>query len=97
MSFWMYLVALAGWTNPLILVFLPLSFGRQAVRARFAFALAILVCLMSTFVFFIFAPFVPLVGYFAWLIGILLIIFPAMIPATADAPGASGIPVPPHP
>lgn len=78
MPFWLFMVAGIGWINPLTLLYLLLSLSTRFTRLRFACALAILLCLAATFVFFAVAPFVPLIGYFIWLIGILMMIVPGL-------------------
>lgn len=77
--FWMFLAAFSGWANALIILYLPFSFSERFFTLRVGFTVAVLLCLGATFVLFATTPFVPLIGYFLWLLGVLLIIFPLEI------------------
>jgi hypothetical protein len=66
---------LSGWVNPLVLLFLFFCIWRKFVRIRRVLAAAILICFVATWVFFVKAPMVPLIGHFLWVAGALMILF----------------------
>lgn len=59
-------VTLSGWINPLTLLVFILSLANKLPRLRNVLAATILVCLISTWVFFAVADLVPLIGHFLW-------------------------------
>ena len=79
MPSWMFLVAVSAWINPLILIYLAFCLSRRFIAVRIALAAAILVCVVVNWIFFAVAPFVPLIGYFLWLAGILTIVAPDLV------------------
>jgi hypothetical protein len=70
------LTAMSGWINPLILLYVSFCFARKFFRVRRILAMAILVCLAATWIFFAIAHFIPLIGHFLWIAGALLILAP---------------------
>jgi hypothetical protein len=66
---------LSGWVNPLVLLYLFFCIWRKFVRIRRVLAVAILICFAATWVFFVKAPMVPLIGHFVWVAGGLMILF----------------------
>ncbi|MGA3263099.1 MAG: hypothetical protein ABSC47_03530 [Terracidiphilus sp.] len=69
-----FLAVMSGWINPLILIYLPFSFFPKFKRVRRSLAAAVLVCMAATWVFFIVARIVPLIGHFMWIAGALMIL-----------------------
>ncbi len=65
---------LSGWVNPLVLLYLFFCIWRKFVRIRRVLAVAILICFVATWVFFVKAPMVPLIGHFLWVAGALMIL-----------------------
>jgi hypothetical protein len=63
---WGFLAVLSSWINPLTLLVFILSLANRLPRLRSVLAAAILVCLISTWVFFAAADLVPLIGHFLW-------------------------------
>jgi hypothetical protein len=76
MPLWMYLAAISGWANPLVVIYLPFSFSQRVFKLRYILTLLILLCLGATVAVFATSPMLPLPGYFMWLLGIMLIVFP---------------------
>ena len=79
------LLALSGLVNPLVLLYLGFSFTRRFARLRVGLAIAIAGCLVSTWVFFYLAKFVPREGHFLWVLGIALIVASEMVRRRAPA------------
>ena len=71
---WSFLAVLSGWINPLILIYLPLSFFPRFARVRRYLATAVLVCMVATWAFFFVANLVPLIAHFMWISGALMIL-----------------------
>ncbi len=71
---WDFLALMSGWINPLILIYLPFSFFPRFKRVRQSLAAAVVVCMAATWVFFIVAHIVPLIGHFMWIAGALMIL-----------------------
>ncbi len=71
-----FLAFMSGWVNPLIVLYLVLAATNKFVTARRVLAVAILVCMIATWIFFAAAHFVPLIGHILWIAGALLILFP---------------------
>lgn len=67
---------LSGCINPLIVMYLLLNLTRRFAIMRRALAIAVLLCMVSTWVFFVVAHFVPLIGHVFWIAGALLILYP---------------------
>ena len=74
--FGVYFAGVGPWANLLVILYLPFSFSERFFKLRFGLTLAILLCLGATVVFFITTSSIPLIGFFVWLFGILLVIFP---------------------
>jgi hypothetical protein len=68
------LAILSGWINPLLLLYLVFLLFPSFRWPRRIVAVAILVFLAGTWVFFDLYPLVPLVGHVLWVAGILLIL-----------------------
>jgi len=73
MPWWMYLVACSAWINPMMLFYLLASLSPKLFKLRCALAGAIFLCLIGTVIFFAATPSLPLIGYFTWITGILII------------------------
>jgi hypothetical protein len=71
----MICLILSGWVNPLVVLYLFFCIWRKLVRIRRVLAVAILICFVATWVFFVKAPMVPLIGHFVWVAGTLMILF----------------------
>ena len=67
------LALLGGLINPLIVLYLAF-YRPRFTRLRRAFAWATGTCLIATWVFFIVAEFMPLIGHLLWVLGILMIL-----------------------
>ncbi len=74
----------SGWLNPLLLIYLLFCFFKGFVWTRRVLAAAILLCMASTWIFLAEAQFVPLVGHFLWIAGILTILVPEAMPSRAS-------------
>jgi hypothetical protein len=72
----LFFAFLGGCINPLIVIYLLLSLTKKYARTRKVIALAVLVFMVSTWVFFVLAHFVPLIGHVLWIAGALLILYP---------------------
>ena len=70
----MICLILSGWVNPLVLLYLFFCIWRKFVRTRRVLAVAILICFVATWIFFVKAPMVPLIGHFLWVAGALMIL-----------------------
>lgn len=76
------LVVLSGWVNPLVLLCLLASLWKRLAKIRLFPAAATLLCLAASGIFFLderahsSAPLSPLVGYYLWVVGTLLILAP---------------------
>lgn len=68
------LAVVSGLINPLILIYLPLSFFTQFTRVRRVLAAVVVVCMAATWAFFWIAHLVPLIGHFMWIAGALMIL-----------------------
>ena len=79
------LLALSGLVNPLVLVYLGFSFSERFARLRLGLAIAIVACLVSTWVFFCLAKFLPREGHVFWVLGIALIVASEMVRRRAPA------------
>ncbi|MGD0631916.1 MAG: hypothetical protein ABR987_21495 [Terracidiphilus sp.] len=66
---------LSGWVNPLVILYLFFCIWKKFVLIRRVLAVAILICVVATWVFFVKAPMVPLIGHFVWVAGALMILF----------------------
>jgi hypothetical protein len=67
-------LALSGWVNPLILLFLAFGFTRRFATLRRVLAVGVLLCLGATWFFFGVSHISPLVGHYLWVAGALLIL-----------------------
>jgi hypothetical protein len=74
--FWMYLAAVSGWTNLLVVAYFPFGFSERRFKLRFSLSVAIALCLAASVILFVTSPIAPLLGYFLWVSGILIIVFP---------------------
>jgi hypothetical protein len=70
----MICLILSGWVNPLVLFYLVFCIWRKFVRIRRVLAVAILICLVATWIFLVKAPMIPLIGHFMWVAGALMIL-----------------------
>jgi hypothetical protein len=73
------LLAMSGWINPLILLYVSFCFAPKFFRVRRILAVAILVCMAATWIFFAVEHLVPLIGHFLWIGGVLLILAPEVL------------------
>jgi hypothetical protein len=65
---------LSGLVNPLLLVYLVFCLWPRFVRVRVGLAVVILIGLVATWWFFNFSHFVPAIGHYLWVAGILVIL-----------------------
>jgi hypothetical protein len=76
----MILVAIfSALTNPLILMYLRLSFKLQTKKQRTRMWWVLLVCMSCAYVTLRACGFVPLIGYFMWMAGIFLMLAPELV------------------
>ncbi len=68
-----FLAAMSGWINPLMLLYIGLSFAPKFSRLRRALAIAIAVCMVATWIFFAVDQLIPIIGHFLWIAGALMI------------------------
>jgi hypothetical protein len=73
---WDFLAALSGLINPLILAYLAFLYVPRSVLPRRILAAAVLLCMAATWIFFLLAGLVPLIGHFLWIAGALMILLP---------------------
>jgi hypothetical protein len=83
----LFFAFLGGCINPLILIHLLLSFTKRFSKVKKGVAGAVLLCMVSTWVFFIVGHFVPLIGHMLWIAGALLILYPEL--AALPRPGGN--------
>jgi hypothetical protein len=76
-----YLLTFSGWLNPLIVIDLLLSFWRGALMVRRIVGVLVILCMASTWFFFVRETLTPLIGHFLWIAGALLIVVPDALPA----------------
>lgn len=69
-----FLFILSGWINPLMLLYVAFLFSRKLRAARRVIAVLVLLFIAGTWVFFGQAHLVALVGHFAWIAGIGMIL-----------------------
>ena len=74
----LFFAFLGGCINPLIVIYLLMSLTGRFAIMRKALAGAVLLCMVSTWVFFVIGHFVPLIGHVLWIIGALLILYPEL-------------------
>lgn len=72
----LFFAFLGGCINPLILIYLLLSLTKRFAIMRKALSGIVLLCMVSTWVFFVVGHFVPLIGHVLWIAGALLILYP---------------------
>jgi hypothetical protein len=72
----LFFAFLGGCINPLIVIYVLLGLTRPFAITRKALACAVLLCMVSTWVFFVVGHFVPLIGHVLWIAGALLILYP---------------------
>jgi len=75
----LFFAFLGGCINPLILIHLLLSFTKRFSKVKKGLAGAVLLGMVSTWVFFIVGHFVPLIGHVLWIAGALLILYPELV------------------
>jgi hypothetical protein len=73
------LLALSGWINPLVLLYLLSYSHKRFARFRRFVAWPIVVCLSATCFLLLWQHFHLLVGYFLWTAGILLFVTPTLM------------------
>jgi hypothetical protein len=69
-----FLAVMSGWINPTILLYLGFSLASKFARARRILAIAVLVCMLATWIFFAVEHLVPMIGHFMWIAGALMIL-----------------------
>ncbi len=69
-----FLAAMGGWINPLVLLYICLSLAPKFSRLRRFPAVAILVCMVATWIFFAVDQLIPIIGHFLWIAGALMIL-----------------------
>ena len=74
----LFFAFLSGCINPLIVMYLLLNLTSRFATVRKAISVAVLLCMVSTWVFFAVAHFVPLIGHLLWIVGALLILYPEL-------------------
>jgi hypothetical protein len=83
----LFFAFLGGCINPLIVIYVLLGLTKRFAITRKALACAILLCMASTWVFFVVGHFVPLIGHVLWIAGALLILYPEF--AALPRPGGN--------
>lgn len=73
----------SGWVNPLLLIYLLFCIWRSFVWTRRVLAVAILACLASAWIFFVKVKFIPLIGHYLWVAGIVAILAPEVMNGAA--------------
>jgi hypothetical protein len=73
------LVAMSGWINPLIVLFLLFCVAARLRMARAIVAVVILLCMGATWSFFALQKVTPLTGHYLWIAGALVILLPEVI------------------
>jgi hypothetical protein len=63
-----------GFLNPLAIIYAGLRLYDRAVRVRIALVIAIMICILLTWVFLLILQFGIRIGHIAWIAGLLLII-----------------------
>jgi hypothetical protein len=71
-----FLVAMSGWINPLIVLFLLFCIAARLRVARAIVAVVILLCMGATWWFFALQKVTPLSGHYLWIAGALVILLP---------------------
>jgi len=74
----LFFAFLGGCINPLILIYLLLGFTKRFAKMKKGLVVAVLLCMVSTWVFFVVGHFVPLIGHVLWIAGALLILYPEL-------------------
>jgi hypothetical protein len=69
-----FLVAMSGWINPMVLAYLAFTLARRFTRARRILAIAILICMVATWVYFATEHLVPMIGHWMWIAGALMML-----------------------
>jgi hypothetical protein len=69
-----FLAVMSGWINPMILAYLGFAFTRDFGSARRILAVAILGCMVATWIFFAVEHLIPMIGHFMWIAGALIIL-----------------------
>jgi hypothetical protein len=69
-----FLVAMSGWINPMVLACLAFSLAHKFPRARRILAIAILICMVATWIYFATEHLVPMIGHWMWIAGALLML-----------------------
>ena len=82
----------SGWLNPLLLIYLLFCFFKSFVWTRRVLAAAVLLCMVSTWIFLAAAQFVPLIGHYVWIAGILTILVPEAMPSKRSEDAAKSAP-----
>ena len=72
-------IILSGWINPLVGLYLLFSIWKKLVVVRRVVAVAMLVGMVATWVFFVKAPMYPLIGHYLWIGGILIVLSPEAV------------------
>jgi hypothetical protein len=69
-----FLAAMSGWINPFVLLYIGLSLAPKFARLRRFLAMAILVCMVATWIFFAIDKMIPMIGHVLWIVGALMIL-----------------------
>jgi hypothetical protein len=69
-----FLAVMSGWINPMVLLYLAFGFALKLGRVRRVLAVAILVCMAATWIFFAVDHLIPMIGHFLWIAGALMIL-----------------------
>jgi hypothetical protein len=72
----MALVTLSGWLNPFLFFYLVFSFFKRLKILRYTFATFVLLSMLATWIFFIRAHYIPLIGHYLWILGALTVMLP---------------------
>ncbi len=65
---------MSGWINPFVLLYIGLSLAPKFARLRRFLAMAILVCMVATWIFFAIDKMIPMIGHVLWIVGALMIL-----------------------
>ena len=74
-NWWDVLAVVSGFINPFVVLTFLLSFTNRLGGLKIVLFLATLLCIASTWVFFVGGHMTPLVGHFFWIAGALVISF----------------------
>ncbi|MGB6974176.1 MAG: hypothetical protein WBD67_05790 [Terracidiphilus sp.] len=82
------MLLLPGLTNPLLLVYFCLPVSKRVARVRRWIGGLVLVCMAWSWIFFlVYRDYIPAVGHYLWVIGLVMIVGPDLLQALAERKG----------